>query len=51
VAKRPKERDIVGEHMREIATRVVANKIRLANAYAKQVAKAHTIMLFGGDDE
>ena len=51
MTKKTKERNVVGERMREIARRVAANKIRLADAYAKQIAKAHTIMLFGGDDE
>jgi hypothetical protein len=51
MAKGSKERNVVGEHMRQIAIRAVADKIRLANAYAKQNARSHVIMLFGGDDE
>ncbi|SHG91528.1 hypothetical protein [Bradyrhizobium erythrophlei] len=51
MTSKSKERNVVGEHMREIAKRVAAEKIRRANAYARQLAKAHITMLFGGDDE
>jgi hypothetical protein len=51
MARPVKERNVVGEHMRDLARNVAAIKIQRAQAYAKQNARNHIIMLFGADDD
>jgi hypothetical protein len=50
MAKHSKDRNVVGEHMRDLAAAVAARKINLAKAYARQTAEMQVMMLFGPGD-